>query len=153
MADWDMMFDFVDDLQTILTDNLEANLDLETSATYPLEMGPVLDYENNVFDNDPTFLILPETMGVESKEAGSDILLGNVNIWTVLRGTQRKYPRRLFLYEKALRKTIFENNSQNGGQREYWATDIIYGLERTLGSQVIKDMMLTIMCRGQFSYV
>ena len=148
-----MMFDFVDDLQTILEDNLETNLDLETSSDYSLAMGPVLDYENNVFDNDPTFLVLPENMGVESKEAGSDVLLGNVNLWTVLRGTQRKYPRRLFLYEKAIRKTIFENNSQNGGQREYWVTDTIYGLERNLGSQLIKDMMTTIMCRGQFSYV
>ncbi len=152
MADWDMMFDFVDDLQTILEDNLEANLDLETSSDYPLEMGPVLDYEANIFDNDPTFIILPENMSVESKEAGSDVLLGNVNLWTVLRDTQRKYPRRLFLYEKAIRKTIFENRTQNG-DREYWITDTIYGLERNLGSQLIKDMMTTIMCRGQFSYV
>ena len=152
MADWDMMFTFVDDIQTILEDNLETNLDLETSTTYPLKMGPVLDYEVDIVDNDPTFIILPENMAVESKEAGSDVLLGNVQLYTVLRGTQRKYPRRLFLYEKAIRKTIFENKNQDG-EREYWITDTIYGLERTVGSRVIKDMMLTIMCRGQFSYV
>jgi hypothetical protein len=151
VADWDMMFDFVDDIKTILEDNLEANLILEASTTYKLPMGDVLDYEVNVADRDPTMIILPESMGVENAEAESEILLGNVNLWVILRGTQRRYPRRLFLYEKAIRKTIFENRRQ-GADRMYWITDSVYGLERTMGGRVIKDMMLTIMCRGQFDY-
>lgn len=154
MADWDMMFTFVDDLQTILEDNLETNLDTEESTTYPLPMGPVLDYEINVPEDDPTLILLAENMGLESQEAGSEILLGNVNLWVILRGTQRKYPRRLFLYEKAIRKTIWENKHQGtDSDRYYRTTDVIYGLERTMGSRVIKDMMLTIMCQGQYSYV
>ncbi len=154
MADWDMMFTFVDDIQTILTDNLEVNLVIEETAhpEYPLPMGPVLDYEINVPEKDPTFIILPETNDVTGQEAGSEILTGNVMVWLILRGTQRKYPRRIFLYEKAIRKTIFENRDQ-GEDRFYRATAATYGLERTMGSRVIKDAMFTIVPRGQFSYV
>ncbi len=151
MADWDMMFDFVDDIKTILEGNLETNLILEASTTYKLPMGDVLDYEVNVADRDPTMIILPETMGVESAEAESEILIGDVKLWVILRGTQRRYPRRLFLYEKAIRKTIYSNRNQDE-DRMYWITDTVYGLERSMGGRVIKDMMLTIMCRGQFSY-
>lgn len=149
------MFTFVDDLKTILENNLETALQAEESRTYKLPMGPVLDYEINVPEKDPTLILLPENMTVEGNEAGSEILLGNVQLWVILRGTQRRYPRRLYLYEKTIRKTVFENRRQGTvtDERMYWVTDVVYGLERNMGSRVIKDMMLTVMCRGQFNYL
>ena len=147
---WDLMYTFVDDLVTIIEGGLKDLLDAEKSVTYRLPMVKVYDYEINVPEQEASLVILPESMEVTAKEAGSDIFTGNVMLWTILRDAERKYPRRLYLYEKALRKLIFTNKNYSG--REYWADRIVYGMERTMGSRLVKDMALTVMCRGQYSY-
>jgi hypothetical protein len=145
------MYTFVDELKTILEGNLKTYLDAEASRTYKLPMPEVYDYEKVTFEKDPSLMILPETMTVESKERGGEVLLGQIMLWFVLKGTKRRYPRRLYLYDKAIRKTIWDNKNQSN--REYWINDTTYLMERTLDSQLIHDMMVTVMARGEYNYV
>lgn len=148
---WDMMYTFIDDLKTIFETYLQTYLTAEATTAYPLPMPTVYDYEKVTFEKDPSLLVLGETMTVESRERGGEVLVGQIMLWFVLKGTKKKYPRRLYLYDKAIRKTIWNNNPYSG--REYSIDDTAYLMERTINEELIHDMMLTVKTRGEYNYI
>jgi hypothetical protein len=99
--------------------------------------------------------LLGETNRVVGREVASEIFEGQVMLYLVVADTKARYPARLYLYEKAIRACIYANKYRTGtwdGERYYFVGDSVYGLQREVGSRLIKDLALTIHGRLQYSY-
>jgi len=142
---------YLPDLKILLETYLQTYLTALASTTYPLPMPTFYDYEKNTFEKMPAGVLLPENSIPGEQEAGGEFIDTDIMLDLAVSDVKNEIlPMRLFLYERAIRECIWNNRDYNDNSYKCGKAD--YSLEFNNGTQVQKDLFLTIAASGQYSY-
>jgi len=139
--DESLIKDFVDDYATILTDLSEFTNNPNLAIHKMSKKMP---------DVYPQCLILPENTVVIEQEAGGEVMESTITLFITIRVPRVTLHTLIYEYEWAVRRAVWKNKTLNG--RYYRITLAEYGLEHEIGSVRVRDLIVTAMAKGQYSY-
>lgn len=141
---------YIEDLKTILDNNLESYLDARSEDGYELYKPSFYLYEKKVFENYPSMVILTENITKDYSSRGAEVINASAIIYLFITGDEKKLAKLAYNYEACIRECIFDNRTYND---KYFIWDTSeFSLQVNVGSQIVKQITMRLNIKSQEVY-